>query len=205
MKRKLIPALTTCLLTIVFHVFGADTRTILNLDAGWNFHFSYDIRKNAPLQQVTLPHTWNATDVMKGELQYYRGTGIYNRQLAYNPEWKNKRVFLYFEGANSVADVLVNNKFVTAHKGGYTAFCAEITGYLNSSANNAITVQVSNAARMDVLPLSGDFNVFGGLHRSVWLIVTNQNCITPLDYASPGVYIRPAHADSALALSLIHI
>jgi beta-galactosidase len=164
-------------------------RTYLNLNEGWNFHFAYDIRKEAPLQQIVLPHTWNAKDVFNGQLHYYRGMGIYERKLSYNPGWKGKRVFLYFEGANSVADVLVNNKFVTQHKGGYTAFCTEITSYLQPDTSSTLTVQVSNGARTDVLPLSGDFNIYGGLHRSVWLLVTNENCITPLDYASPGVYI----------------
>ena len=188
--------LATCFITLFCHAVAGMPRTILNLDSGWNFHFSYDIRKNIAPQPVTLPHTWNATDVLNGQLHYYRGAGIYNRQLAYDPAWKDKRVFLYFEGANAVADVLVNNKFVTEHKGGYTAFCAEITSYINADTNNAITVQVSNAARMDVLPLTGDFNVFGGLHRSVWLIVTNKNCITPLDFASPGVYITPTSVNT---------
>lgn len=201
MKRKYFITLAACFITL-FSYAGDAPRLYLNLNSDWSFHFAYDIRKNAPLEQVTLPHTWNTKDIFNGQLHYYRGTGIYNRKLAYHPEWKDKRVFLYFEGANSVADVLVNNKFVTEHKGGYTAFCAEITSYLTSRANNTITVQVSNAARMDVLPLSGDFNVFGGLHRPVWLIVTNKNCITPLDYASPGVYISQ-HKSTAAGASVI--
>ncbi|MFB6454735.1 glycoside hydrolase family 2 TIM barrel-domain containing protein [Chitinophaga sp. Hz27] len=199
MKRKSFITLIACLITLCCNAFAGSIRTITNLDAGWNFHFSYDIRKKPQLQQVTLPHTWNAKDVMNGQLQYYRGAGIYNRNVAYHPDWKDKRVFLYFEGANSVADVLVNNKFVTEHKGGYTAFCTEITSYLHADSNNTIAVQVSNAARMDVLPLSGDFNVFGGLHRSVWLIVTNKNCITPLDYAGPGVYIHTENISASQA------
>ncbi|NIG53854.1 glycoside hydrolase family 2 protein [Chitinophaga sp. Cy-1792] len=199
MKRKSFIALIACLTTFISNAFAGTIRSYENLDAGWNFHFSYDCRKKPVLQQVTLPHTWNATDVFSGQLQYYRGAGIYNRSLAYNPAWKDKRVFLYFEGANSVADVLVNNKFVTEHKGGYTAFCTEITSYLIPGSDNALTVQVSNAPSMEVLPLSGDFNVFGGLHRSVWLIVTNKNCITPLDYASPGVYITPATVSTTQA------
>ncbi|QJB37610.1 beta-galactosidase [Chitinophaga oryzae] len=190
MKRTYIITIAACFITLLSYAGGGAPRTCLNLNNDWNFHFSYDVRRNAPLQQVTLPHTWNDKDVFNGQLHYYRGTGIYTRQLAFRPEWKDKRIFLYFEGANSVADVLVNNKFVTEHKGGYTAFCAEVTAFLQAGTSNTITVQVSNAERMDVLPLSGDFNVFGGLHRPVWLIVTDKNCITPLDYASPGVYIR---------------
>lgn len=198
MIKKNFITLIACILSFVCD--AADSpRTRLNLNNNWRFHFAYDVRKIASHQDVTLPHTWNAKDAFNGRLHYYRGTGIYNRTLPYNPDWKGKRVFLYFEGANSVADVLINNQFVTQHKGGYTAFCTEITTQLMSGRDNTITVEVSNAARADVLPLSGDFNVYGGLHRSVWLIVTNQNCITPLDYASPGVFISQDNITAAEA------
>ncbi|RQP09202.1 MAG: beta-galactosidase, partial [Parapedobacter sp.] len=190
MKRRSIITLVVCLLALKGYTGEPTPRIRMNLDSDWRFHFAYDVRKNAPHQQVTLPHTWNAEDVFGGRLRYYRDMGIYERELTYDPAWKGKRVFLFFEGANSVADVLVNRQFVTQHKGGYTAFCAEITPYLQADTGNTLTVHVSNAARMDVLPLAGDFNVYGGLHRSVWLLVTEENCISPLDYASSGVYIR---------------
>ena len=51
-------------------------------------------------------------------------------------------------------------------------------------------VWASNAYRTDVLPISGDFNVNGGIHRPCHLIITGQDCITPLFYASPGVFIH---------------
>ena len=41
----------------------------------------------------------------------------------------------------------------------------------------------------DVAPLSGDFTVFGGLYRPVHLFATNAVCISPLDFASPGVFV----------------
>ncbi|OOG20376.1 hypothetical protein BWD42_07765 [Sphingobacterium sp. CZ-UAM] len=190
MKNVILTFLLLNLFAFIGSAKDNGPRIKLNLNEGWNFHFAYDVRQHTAKEQVTLPHTWNAKDVFQGNLNYYRGTGIYQRVLHYHPDWKDKRVFLYFEGANSVADVLVNNRFVTQHRGGYTAFCAEITQQLQKDADNNITVEVSNAARADVLPLAGDFNIYGGLHRSVWLVVTAHNCISPLDYASPGIYIR---------------
>lgn len=37
------------------------------------------------------------------------------------------------------------------------------------------------------MPLVGDFNFYGGIYRDVHLLVTNDVCISPMDYASPGV------------------
>ncbi|CAL1519340.1 glycoside hydrolase family 2 TIM barrel-domain containing protein [Chitinophaga sp. MM2321] len=198
MRRNLL-LLGVCLMTVCCYAQDKAGREYIDVNAGWNFRFAYDVRRNAPEEKVSLPHTWNASDPFKGSIDYRRTMGVYSRGITTDPSWKNKRVFLYFEGANSVADVLVNNTFVTQHKGGYTAFCAEITPYLKPGGENKLLVQVSNAARMDVLPLAGDFNIYGGLHRQVWLIVANENCITPLDYASPGVYISQDEVSSSKA------
>ncbi|MBQ9363026.1 MAG: beta-galactosidase, partial [Bacteroidaceae bacterium] len=115
---------------------------------------------------------------------------VYTRQLTVSEaQLKNQRLFLYFEGVNSVADVFVNRVTVGQHKGGYTAFCMEITDHL-AVGDNTLEVWASNAFRTDVLPISGDFNVYGGIHRPVHLITTGRDCISPLFYASPGVLVH---------------
>jgi hypothetical protein len=45
---------------------------------------------------------------------------------------------------------------------------------------------VDNSPQDDIPPLSGDFNMDGGLYRPVHLIVTDPLCISPLNMASPG-------------------
>lgn len=114
---------------------------------------------------------------------------VYQRELEITPEMEGKRLFLYFEGLNSVADVFVNGTTVGAHLGGYTACSFEITDDVKLGTNK-LEVWVSNAMRTDVLPISGDFNVYGGIHRPCHLIVTEQDCISPIFYASPGVFIH---------------
>lgn len=130
------------------------------------------------------------------ECQLYTGTRSYNREmmvyrrdLEITPDMKDKRLFLYFEGVNSSATVLVNNKSVGSHKGGYTAFCMEVTDYAKQGINK-LEVWVTNAYNPEILPISGDFNIYGGIHRPCHLLVTEQDCISPLFYASPGVFIH---------------
>jgi beta-galactosidase len=50
-----------------------------------------------------------------------------------------------------------------------------------------LAVRVSNAAEPDVAPLSGDFNVFGGLYRPVHLIETNAIGFALTDHGSSGI------------------
>lgn len=166
----------------------AATREVIPFNTGWTFNYVFDHNKNLADQPITIPHTWNAKEVMQ-KASYQRTSGVYRNELFAPASWANKRVFLYFEGVNSVADVFINKKYAGQHKGGYTSFVFELTGLLKYEEKNLITVMAGNTYRLDVLPLNGDFNIFGGIHRPVSLLITEKNCISPLDHGAPGVYI----------------
>ena len=168
-------------------------REIISLTEGWTVRSAYDVSEKPAKQAVSIPHTWNAEDVFQG-MKYEHAAYVYECCLPVNRD-DAKRVFLRFGAAASVADVMVNGQYVGAHYGGYTAFCFEITDFLQADGN-LLTVVCSNAFRTDVAPLTGDFNVSGGITRPVWLIVTGRDCISPLDNASSGVYV---HQDSVSA------
>lgn len=161
-----------------------------------------------------MPHTWNVEDGQKSGLNrldgngqamvssakkinpttkygYYRGVGWYQKNIDIPVNWKGKRVFVLFEAASQVAKVYINGQMLGEHRGAFTAFSYEITSLLQFGKENDLRVEVDNTHRMDLPPLSGDFNVNGGLYRKAWLIVTDKICISPLDYASSGVYITP--------------
>src|SRR6476661_9246638 len=104
-----------------------NSRQIIPLINNWTFYYAYNFSKKAEKQKITLPHTWNAQDPLNGIADYKRTSAIYENNLEITDSHTNKRLFLYFEGANNVATVLINNRFVSEHKGGYTGFCVEIT------------------------------------------------------------------------------
>lgn len=174
------------------------SRQIIPLNANWLFHFAYNFELGIVKESVNLPHTWNAKEALQGVADYKRSSAIYEHVLEVPADWTSKRLFLNFEGVNSVAAVFVNQKLVASHTGGYTAFSAEITEAVHTG-KNVIMVQVSNAYRLDVLPLHGDFNVYGGIHRPVSLLITDQNCISPLDYGSSGIYLKQLEVSEAAA------
>lgn len=167
---------------------SASGRKDILLNDGWKVKAIEFSQRGAKSEEVTLPHTWNAL-YEAGTHRYERTAKAYERNLNVTEKMLDGRLWLYFEGVNTVATVFVNKRSVGEHKGGYTAFCLEITDKVKIG-DNLIEVWVSNAFRTDVLPLSGDFNVYGGIHRPVHLILTGKDCIRPDYYASPGVFVR---------------
>lgn len=176
----------------------AHAREVINFNNNWQFKkgpFSGEPQKvaaqwNGKWEEVTLPHTWNATDMQLKVNSFYEGVGYYKKNFHADEALKGKRIFLRFEGVGANTEVFVNNKLVGTHKGGYSAFAYEIGTALNFGADNEILVKADNTARPDVIPVNHSlFGVYGGIYRPVWMVITEPSNITVTDHASPGVYI----------------
>lgn len=174
------------------------------LEGQWMFRFSHQV-EHGTATPVTIPHTWNAQDALAGNMAYKRGIGNYEKKIHIKKAWKGKRLFLRFEGVNSVASVFVNGKFIGEHRGGYSAFIYEISDHVNFGKDNNLLVRVNNGEQLDVMPLVGDFNFYGGIYRNVSLLVTEQACISPLDFASPGVYLEQQLVSKEKAKVMAHV
>ena len=171
-------------------------RATVDVNGGWRFDradvpaaaaAAFD---DAAWQAVDLPHTWNAKDGEDGGNNYYRGPAWYRRHLRAEAAWAGRRVYLRVGAANTDAAVYVNGKPAGTHKGGFSAFCYDVTPLLNVGGDNVVAVRVDNAKDADVPPLSADFTFFGGLYRGVQLIVADPLGVSPLDDGSNGVYVR---------------
>lgn len=174
-------------------------RNRVALDQGWKFlgdeaegaeQTRFD---DARWKKIDLPHTWNIDDTQDDTPGYRMGVGWYRKLIDLDEHLKDKKLFLYFEGANQVADVFLNGKFAGRHVGGYTAFAFDISSFVTlDSANNQniIAVKVDNHIDDDIPPSpAADFNLYGGIYRDVWLVAIDPVHFTMLDYASPGVYV----------------
>ena len=187
------------LLSLVFvTTISSARRAVIPLNNDWLFRFSHEVHKGSG-HKVTLPHTWNAVDALSGKPDYKRGIGNYSRSLFVPASWQGRRIFIRFEGANTTTDLFLNGKHIGEHRGGYGAFIFELTDKLIYGAKNQLLVRVNNAEQLDVMPLVGDFNFYGGIYRNVALLLTNDVCISPLDYASPGIYLRQTKVDAQQA------
>ena len=186
----------------------AEGRIVESFNAGWFFKkapASNELAVNVPKWEsgwkaVEIPHTWNAQDMQLSFDNFYAGPAYYKKRYRLPAEWKDKRVFLRFEGVGAVAEVYVNGSLVTTHKGAYSAFACEIGTLLKAGEENEIIVKADNASRPDVIPINHVlFGVYGGMYRPVWLIVTDSCNICVTDCASPGVYITQKHVSKKQA------
>lgn len=152
---------------------------------------------------VSIPHTWNAQDVMDEEPGYYRGEGWYKKTIYIPSVWKEKDIYLYFEGAAQVAEVFLNGKAVGKHIGSYNAFSFPVTNLINygaeGNAPNELLVKVDNSHNENIPPLSADFTFYGGIYRDVWLKAVNKIHFDCENYASSGVFISTPAVSAAAA------
>ena len=173
-------------------------RQFANPEGPWKF-LRQDVSAESDFdgwEDVTVPHTWNALDGQNGKAAnpeypagYYRGPAWYARKLAIPADWQGNRIFLRFEAVSLVSDIYVNGRHLGEHRGGFGAFAYEITDLVKPGGDNVLRVKADNTRFEDVIPLSGDFTVFGGIYRPVQLFSTGQACITPLYFGTSGVFL----------------
>ena len=161
---------------------------------------------DAPWTSVRIPHTWNATDSQKGGGRtshqspgYYRGPGNYTLELGPGSQYAGHRVFVRFDAVATVAELLLDGKTVGRHQGGFTAFGFELTSRLTAAGPNRLELRANNVWRPDVIPLSGDFSVCGGIYRPAYLLVRDATCFQPVQDGTRGVTLRygPASQERA--------
>lgn len=175
---------------------GVEAREIFPLNEGWRFFFkSENSSDNA--RHVSLPHSWNTDPTAEGT--FLETTGNYLNTIYIPAEWQEKRLFVKFYGAQSVADLFVNGRHAGTHRGGATAFVFEITDRVRFGADNTLLMTVSNAATGNVLPTSTDMNRYGGLYREAELILTDRTAVSPLYLGTEGVLIHPRTVTAARA------
>ncbi|ANI89619.1 hypothetical protein A9P82_10160 [Arachidicoccus ginsenosidimutans] len=196
------------LLINITHLFGQRIKQSINTD--WQFHKG-DIElsgtyKDADWQTVSIPHSWNTDDVSDDAPGYYQGIGVYRKTIYIPDAYRNKEVYLYFEGAAQVAEVYVNKHFVGKHIGSYTAFSFRINDFINFNGNgnkNEIEVKLDNSHNENIPPLSADFTFYGGIYRDVYLAAFNKVHFDADNDASDGVFISTPKVDSQKADVLI--
>ncbi len=196
LAQKLMKSFFIALLFTLLLISGvkAQSRQVIAFNRDWKFKkasYATNIAiATGEWENISIPHTWNNTDMQSGK-GFYTGDAFYKKDLFAKAEWKNKRIFIRFEGVGTVADLYVNNKLIGEHRGAYSAFCFEISNSLKYDTTNTILVKVNNEERPDIIPTNNKlFGVFGGIYRPAELIITDKINITTTDYASPGIYIK---------------
>lgn len=187
-------------------ITAAQARSTTVLDKQtWRFVQDDSLTEDAALASdgsdwgsVTLPHSWNQSDAASiaqttpTSVSYKRGKGWY--RLEFDAPASGATHWLQFDGASIVADVWLNGQKLGQHRGAFTKFRFNVTDKLKPG-KNVLVVKTDNsapAAGTDltaIVPLSGDFNMSGGLYRGVSLVSTPNAAHLALDdFGASGVY-----------------
>ncbi len=170
-----------------------------------NWYFTLAPQKAIPgaadktWKKLSLPHTWNGIDGQDGGGDYTRCAAWYLRELNLFPERARETLILYFEAAAHEATVYLNGMEVTRHKGGYSAFTADITPFAKEG-KNTLCVRVSNEKNDHIYPQMADFTFYGGLTRPVTLLRLPETHFDFGSFASSGFRVNSEIAKDGSAL-----
>ncbi len=193
----------------------AQGRTETQLAEGWRFFLGdrpatvtdadYDDRA---WSKVAVPHNWNRlgsyTIGRRPDAVTTRGIGWYRLSFQAPRRRAGERVYLQFDAASIIADVWVNGRRIGRHEGAFSRFRLDATDAVRPG-RNVLAVRVDNAkpepgsSTEFIVPISGDFFMYGGLYRPVSLIVTSAAHVDLLDHGGPGIYGRVTSLDDRTA------
>jgi beta-galactosidase len=191
-----------------------ESRLIAPLDAGWRFTQAPDLSgvesgafDDALWTPVDLPHTWNRIGNDGTERSplsnNVQGVGWYRLHFKAPHASAGSRYFLQFDAVGAVARVWLNGRYLGKHAGAFSRFRFDASSSIKPLGDNVLVVKADNsrpqpgASTQDVIPLSGDFFVFGGIYRNVSLIVTRPVHVDLLDFGGPGLYAHALDIDAA--------
>ncbi len=171
-------------------------RYSFSLDQNWLFGGRWNGDTNflqpgydeSAFEKVTLPHTVAKLSWEGWVPDDWAGVWVYRRHFAARDEFKNRRVFLDFDGVMSCAVPVFNGRALPEHMGGYLPFNYEITDFLGKK--NVLGVAIDS--RWLSVPPDGyekgpnqiDFLEPGGIVRSVRLRAVPQIFIADV-FAKP--------------------
>ena len=158
----------------------------VNLNGIWDFTVSesdalpeqYDARINVPFCPESQLSGLKMTIKPGSYLFYHRKLSL---------EKQNGRLLLHMGAADQVADIYVNQIHVCHHRGGYTAFTADITDAVSSK--NELVIRVWDDLRDTTLPYGKQtlcrggmwYTPVSGIWQTVWLEWVPENYIEHLD------------------------
>lgn len=105
--------------------------------------------------------------------RYHNEKGFYKYKFTVPLEWKNKEVWIIFEGSMTDTEVLINGQEAgEIHQGAFYRFSFNISKKINYGASNILEVNVkkeSSQKCVNYAERKADYWIFGGIFRQVYL------------------------------------
>ena len=148
-------------------------------DSKWRLlDLPHDFQIEQPFIEPTKEQIKNKTeDKGRGFKPYSQAW--YRKTFVANPQWKNKRVIVDFEGVMQVCDVYINGHKVASNEYGYSGFQVDISNFIDYNNPNVIAVFAEVSPKYVSRWYTG-----GGIYRNVYLLQKE-----PISVARHGLYI----------------
>jgi len=194
---KISSLIVACSLLFVLGYTSAQNRSIVLLDKNWKFcnsDITTAAQKefnDSQWQTVNVPHDWAITghfdmnidtQIVKviedgdavsklrtgrtGALPTF-GVGWYRKVLPIISTDSDRRIFIEFDGAMSLAKIYLNGTYIGEWPYGYSSFGFDLTKYIDFNKENVLAVRLENK------PNSSRWYSGAGIYRNVRLIKAN--------------------------------
>lgn len=173
----------------------------------WDFYCSKG-QNSGKWTKIAVPSNWELQGFGKYSYGYDNRRdstladeqGLYKHRFQVDKSWKDKRIFIVFEGSMTETAVKINGKTVgPAHQGGFTRFSYEI-GSFTKTGENLLEVTVNKSSgnkSLNVAERQGDFWALGGIYRPVYLEVVPQHFINRIavDAKADGTFLAEVFSE----------
>ncbi len=115
-------------------------RKVLNFNSNWQL-------AEGSMQQsmVTLPRAWNEKYAFRVPIENLPDDTVrYVKTFVAPKEWKDKKIFIEFEGARQAAEVWLNGQHIGLHENGVMAFGFDLTSHIRVGKVNRLEVLTDN-------------------------------------------------------------
>lgn len=131
--------------------------------------------------------------------RFFDEKGLYKHKFKVPAAWKDKEVFLVFEGSMTDTEVKINGRQAGAvHQGSFYRFKYNVSQLLQYGADNLLEATVSKMsadASVNNAERLADYWIFGGIYRPVYLEAVPKEHIeyTAIDAKANGSFAMQVH------------
>jgi hypothetical protein len=188
--KKVFRSAALLFIFLMFRLSGSAQQTELKYLSGldkdhtvsWDFMCTRG-RNSGTWTKIPVPSNWE----LKGFGNYTYGyekedreeAGLYRHSFSLPADWKNKEVFIVFDGSMTDTEVKINGQLAgPVHQGAFYRFRYNITSLLKPNQENVLEVKVNKVSSNQTVneaERTADFWVFGGIFRPVFLEAYPRN------------------------------
>ncbi|MBN2273145.1 MAG: glycoside hydrolase family 2 [Bacteroidales bacterium] len=181
-----VAVMVVFLYTAAFHAFSQHTEIVFLSGEGsdnpvdWEFYCT-EGRNSGKWTTIPVPSNWEQRGFGKYNYGHAKDSsrgkekGFYRLIFNAPAHWKGKSVNIVFEGSMTDTEVRINGKSAgPVHQGAFYRFIYDISSLLKYGQSNLLEVTVSKHSTNESVNRAeryGDFWIFGGIFRPVYLLI----------------------------------